>query len=198
MTTSISISCPHCGAAAEGGGAFCESCGQALPVLSAGPRVVDVAQGLARTSVGLDMQTAELEKQAKSASKALLAVAIIQSVMSGIVLLLSYGVTNVNAAAGRGLEALAIIEMVLAAVYWGLYGWALSQPLPAAIVGLTIYATLITVNVARHMTAVPQPGAGGFLGGGIGVGAVDVIIMVVLSRAISAGVKHRNLKKQIS
>jgi hypothetical protein len=190
-----SIKCPHCGAANEGQGSFCESCGMALPTVSSGPRVVNVATGIAQTSVGMGLQTGELDKQAKSASGALLAVAIIQMIVGAVVLLVVKNLPSVNAAARDRMQLIGIATFVISSLYWGLYFWAKYQPLPAAIVGLTVYVTLIAINVTVTLQQSMHAAPGSVHG--IGIGWLDILIMVVLGRAISAGVKYRNLKKQI-
>jgi hypothetical protein len=188
--------CPHCGAMNPPNAAFCETCGKALPSgVSSMPRVVG-SEGIATTAAGQQLQGEQLHKQAKRASGALLAVAIIMTVVGGLIFFIS---TQAGRGGGRGTPVLqvnnaaAVITLIIAAVFWGLYIWSRSQPLPAAIVGLVIYATLIVINV---ITNVSQMGQDGAPRGGLGVGCVDIIIMVVLAQAISAGVQHRKLLRQ--
>ncbi len=187
---SATISCPHCSAANVAGSQFCESCGKALPsVFSGGPRVVD-GSGFASTAAGQKLQSDELSKQARKASGALLTVAIIQTVMCGIVVMIA----NSNKRLDFLMQNGAFLGIAGAAgIFWGLYFWARRQPLPAAIVGLVLYVTLVAVNVilsARQM-AKGGVGNGGF--GGVGVGWLDIVIIVVLAQAITAGSKYRKM-----
>ena len=73
------VSCPHCGAANAAGTSFCESCGKAMPQASGGPRVIDEGE-LAGTSAGQSLQAEELRKKMRSATGALIAVAILMGI----------------------------------------------------------------------------------------------------------------------
>lgn len=187
------ILCPHCGAATSAG-AYCESCGMALPSkMASGPRIVG-GSTLAATAVGQDLQSEELQKQAKRARGALLAVAILQT----IGLLLVFGLSRM--VQGRlevdedELMFIMVAQVIVSIVFWGLYFWARRQPLPAAIVGLVLYATLVLINM---VTAVGEAAQGQRRGiGGSGIGCLDIVIMAVLAQAITAGVQHRKLIKQ--
>jgi hypothetical protein len=175
-------------------GAFCESCGKALPAaVQAGPRVV-AGDAVATTAAGQQLQADQLHKQSKRARGALLAVAIIMTVVGALFFLILSQSSNAganNPLAGMN-QGAAVILLILAAVFWGLYIWSRSQPLPAAIVGLAIYGTLIVFNVITHVSQMGQEGAPR----GIGVGCIDIIIIGVLAQAISAGVQHRKLMRQ--
>jgi hypothetical protein len=191
----MTVTCPHCGTANAAASQFCLSCGQALPSqYQAGPRVVDGTQ-FATTAAGQKLQGAELHKQAKKAAGALLAVSIIFSAVFAFTCWTLYD-KHVLDLALRTPQFLAVAAMVL--VFWVLYFWARVQPLPAAIVGLVLYGTLIVINVARVMSSMNEtgghPGGGGI--GGFGVGFVDILIMVVLAQAITAGSKYRKLQQQ--
>jgi hypothetical protein len=190
--------CPHCGAANPAGSTFCQSCGKAVPTGASGtPRLV-TGDAVATTGVGFNLQTDELHKQAKKAAGALLAVAIIMSVFAAIF------AANINSRTGRGNAGpfevntfAVVIQVVLAAVFWGLWIWARSQPLPPAIVGLVIYGTLVAVNVVSAISLMNQGGqATGF--GGLGIGFIDIIIMVVLFQSINAGIKYRKLMRSMA
>ena len=86
--------------------------------------------------------------------------------------------------------------IVIAAIFWGLFIWSRKQPLPAAIVGLVLYATLVVVNIvttisnaaSNHGTATQNYGIGN-----TGIGWIDIVIMAVLVQAISAGLKYRKM-----
>jgi hypothetical protein len=81
-------------------------------------------------------------------------------------------------------------------VFWGLWAWSLKQPLPAAIVGLILYGTLVAINVVGAISSMNEggPGHGGF--GGIGIGWLDIVIMAMLGQAIAAGSRYRKLLAQ--
>jgi hypothetical protein len=193
------VLCPHCQAPNAAGASFCEACGKAMPAMSSsGPRVVDET-GMASTGVGQRLQLDELQKQAKKAAGALLAVAIIQTIVCGILIAIAQSNNRLNTFALTpiflGLGAMAVL-------FWCLYFWARVQPLPAAIVGLVLYATMITINVImtiNAMSADSGPGRRGGTGiGGIGIGWIDILIMIVLGKAISAGAKYRRMSARLA
>jgi hypothetical protein len=187
--------CPHCGTPNPVGSTFCARCGKALPAAatSGGPRVLG-KDDIAATAAGQKLQGDELHKQAKKASGALLAVAIIGTAAPVITYMI---VKN-----SRGMELNSVvfgIMVAVAAIFWGLWVWSRSQPLPAAIVGLALYGTLVAINVFTAVSNMSQNegrGAGGI--GGIGIGWLDIIIMAVLVQAIQAGSKYRKLMAQQS
>ena len=197
-TTAPGINCPHCGAPNPWGAAFCESCGKALPAAApSGPRVVG-GEAIASTAAGQQLQADQLHKQARRASGALLAVAIITTIVGVIIFALASQISTPGGTAPGQTQVIpvdrgaAVVMLIVAAVFWGLYVWSRSQPLPAAIVGLVIYATLIIINVISHLSAIGQEGAPP----GLGVGCIDIVIMVVLAQAISAGAQYRKLMRQ--
>jgi hypothetical protein len=183
--------CPHCSAVNTGGGQFCEACGMALPQPYTPPRIVD-STTFATTVAGQQLQTDEFTKVTKKASTALLWVAVIQSVVGGILL----GVFAANGRIDRLLaNPLSMAVVVVAAIFWGLYVWSRRQPLPAAIVGLVLYATLVVLNIVNVISQASTSSTQFNRGiGGTGVGWLDIVIMAVLSQAISAGLKLRKMQ----
>jgi hypothetical protein len=193
-STTLTLQCPHCGAANEAGGQFCQACGKALPsAVATGPRILG-AKDFATTSAGQKLQGDELIATSKKAKGALLTVAIIQTAVVAFVV----WIAQTHNTMGIMMSNLLFLSMgIVAVVFWGLYIWARRQPLPAAIVGLVLYATLVVVNVITAVHSLGEGGKGtGF--GGIGIGWLDIVIMAVLGQAITAGVKHRQLMRQDS
>jgi hypothetical protein len=176
----MTVKCPHCGAANPAGSAFCESCGKALPAAaSSGPRVVSADQ-LPQSAGATRMVSDELVKQQKKAANAMLTVAIIQ-VFFGIVLyLLLKNAPGVKANPGQ-LNLVVGMVMGIGVIYFGLYFWARKSPLPAAIVGLVLYVTLMVVDVISDPAAMTR---------GI---IVKIIIIALLAQGIQAGLKHKRL-----
>src|SRR5688500_2844048 len=189
MTMPGSVSCPHCGASNPVGAAFCESCGKALPAaVSSGPRVVP-ADALPQTAVGHRMVGVELAKQQKKASPALLIVGIIQITCGAIAL-----VALSKAAPGAIPPIVFVIQLAVAATFFGLYFWSRRSPLPATIVGLILYVTLVVINVVSSISELSQNPDGPRTGfGGLGIGLIDIIIIVILAQAISAGLKYKRM-----
>lgn len=194
MTNITMQPCPHCAGANPFGSAFCESCGKALPQgTPQGPHIISKTE-FATTAAGQRLQGDELQKQAKKASGALLAVAIIQTVVCGALIALGYSQGTLEAFMHSPI-LLSIGAITL--IFWALYVWARKQPLPAAIVGLVLYGTLVAINVIMsisQLAAHPDAPRSGF--GGIGIGWIDIIILAVLARAISAGARYRKLLAQ--
>src|SRR5438477_12888 len=111
------MTCPHCGASTPPG-AFCESCGKALPSASTGPRVLDGAS-LPTTSAGQQLVGDELQKQTKKAANTLLAIGLLQMVCGAIVVVLLTSVRRQNAP--NQLSILLIAQFGVAAIFIGLF-----------------------------------------------------------------------------
>ncbi len=188
-------SCPHCGAGNQIGSEFCASCGKALPSAApSGPRILG-AKDLASTAAGQKLQGDELLKQAKRASGALLAAAIIGTIVPILTFVaIKSDPRLVVDPVGMG------ILVVIAAIFWGLWVWSRTAPLPAAIIGLVLYVTykaFIVITNVIWMSQNPSTttGRGGGFGG-IGIGWLDLVVIGVLIQAIGAGAKHRKLIRQ--
>ena len=191
MTVANTIPCPHCGAANVTTAAFCEACGKALPSMTqAGPRVVS-AEALPQSALGQRLVGDELVKQQKKATTALLAVAIIQTVVGPIILtILSQSQRQPTTIP----PIIWVVQFGVAAIFWVLWFWSRKSPLPATIVGLILYVTLVVLNVIAavgDLAADPEAPRRGL--GGVGIGILDIIIIVILAQAIGAGVKHKRL-----
>ena len=170
--------CPHCGGANGVGLAYCEHCGKALPGVSSGPRLVEGAT-VATTATGRQLQSDELGKKARTAAGALLAVAILSTL--GVFLVWAQVQEAIGDPEVGGLAVTMIAaQAVMAGAYWGLWFWARSNPLPAAIIGLAIFLALMAVNA---IAVGPETLIQGIL--------IKAIIIVVLVKAIQAGVQHR-------
>ena len=183
MTQVGQIACPHCGADNPSTGAFCESCGKALPAAApSSPRITTSATGFAATGAGRALQSEELHKQAKKAAGALLAVAIIQAVFGALVVFVI--LPKDIPAETRGVVMVSVFG--IAAVFFALYFWARRQPLPASIVGLILFVTIHLLDALADPTALAR-----------GV-IMKIIIIVILVNAIQAGVKHRQLQREAS
>ncbi|MDD4891279.1 MAG: zinc ribbon domain-containing protein [Phycisphaerae bacterium] len=178
----MAISCPHCSAPNADAAAFCASCGKALPTgLSATPRVVGSEQ-FAATDAGVALQDQTLKKESKKAVGALAAVAILQTIGAIII----FALLQNNPAASSQAGAILAVMLVLAAIFAALSFWARSSPLPAAIVGLVLFVTVHLIDAVAS--------GGVTLAQGI---IVKIIVIVVLIRAIQAGVKHKELRTRM-
>lgn len=181
MTQIGQVACPHCGTMNPSGGAFCEACGKALPSAApSSPRVVTSASGFAATGIGRNLQSEELQKQAKKAAGALLAVAIIQAAFGALVIF----VILPKDIPAQTRNVLMVSVFGIAAVFFALYFWARRQPLPASIVGLVLFITVHLLDAIQDPTALAR----GLI--------MKIIIIVMLVNAIQAGVKYRQLQRQ--
>jgi len=185
------IACPHCRAANPPGGAFCESCGKALPSpYRTGPRVVR-ASTLPATTAGHALYDADLLTLSRRAANTLVFVGIFQIVVGTVVRLL------LNAARG-GLDTPSqvllneTISCVIGVIFIGLSFWARRSPLPASIVGLVLYSTLIAMNVFYAVVRL-RSGHSIVPGHGLGVGVIDIVIIVFLIRGIQGALARRRL-----
>lgn len=174
------VTCPHCSVENADGAAFCVSCGKALPLASAGPKVVSGDQ-FATTAVGRGLQGDQLKKQLRTASNTLFLVGVLM-VVGGVVVYAM--LQNAPAGARKLAPTLLVVNLVLAAIFFALGGWARVSPLPAAIVGLALFLTLQLVNAVLDPTTIAQ---------GI---IVKVIVIVVLIKSVSAGMKYKQLLAQ--
>jgi hypothetical protein len=196
---SARVTCPHCSAINCASLQFCEPCGMALPQPNFGPRIVDDSS-FASTTAGQILQSEDLHKQAKRAASALLTVAIIQTVSTGLGIL----ITSSNRRALPVAQNPILLGMaVIAVVFWGLYIWSRFQPLPAAIVGLVLYVTMKVIELVLAIVTgtIGRPSGSNGLGngfgggyGGTGISWITIVVIVVLSQAISAGLKYRKLQ----
>ncbi len=186
------VICPHCSAGNVGDSQFCHSCGMALPVANSGPRIISDGT-FASTSVGQHLQSDQLHKSSQKASTALLWVAIIQTGVVGFIVWVAQMHNRISFLI-RSPVVLGIIAF--AGIFWGLYIWSRRQPLPAAIVGLVLYCTMLVLNIVNALSQIGNnttpPGYHGGLAN-TGVGWIDIIIVAVLAQAISAGLKHRKM-----
>lgn len=69
-------------------------------------------------------------------------------------------------------------------LFFGLYWWSRKNPFPAAIAALVIYVSIWMLDVIADPSMICQ-GA-----------LIKVIVIIVLIRAVSAGVKYRRLLRQ--
>jgi len=75
------------------------------------------------------------------------------------------------------------MNLVLAAVYFGLYLWARSQPFPAALIALLVYLAVLVLNAILDPNMLAQ----GWL--------VKIFVIVGLGSAVSAAYQHRKLQE---
>lgn len=169
--------CPHC-AANTPVGSFCQSCGKAIESAASAPRVVKGAD-IAKTSAGATLQSEQLEKQVRSASGALLAVAILSLLGLG---LLWFMLQQMGPQVDWDIATILLAaQAAISVIFFGLWIWSKSSPLPAAIVGLVVYLSLILVNAFMDPATIAQ----GLI--------VKIIIIAFLCKGISAGLQHRKL-----
>jgi hypothetical protein len=185
-------SCPHCGSGEPGSGAFCVHCGKALPDGSR-PRIVR-ERDLASSSAGQDLQSEVLRKKAKTASSTLLVLAVLQFLGCGLLVALGLAFGDdattlpgdKEKLSGDLLLVMGVILGVLATIFLALGIWARRSPLPPAIIGLTLYVTIILIGALIDPVSLIQ---------GI---IVKVIVIAFMIRAIQAGFQHRALLQKMA
>ena len=175
------IVCPHCQAENLSGAAFCEACGKAVPQTTDGPRIVEGNQ-VAVTSSGQAVQADLLHKSARRAVTTLIALGVLQ-IGAGIVYFLIYRSSDDADTVAAAPIMLAILS-VIGVLFLGLGLWARKNPLPASIVGLVVYCTLIFGDALFDPSTIAQ----GFL--------IKILIILVLVRSVGAGLKYKKLKAQ--
>jgi Kef-type K+ transport system membrane component KefB len=179
----MAITCPHCGAVNAVAGAFCESCGKALPsVVPSGPRVL-TGDAMPTSGAGRMAVSDDLQKKVKQAGYALLAVAIIQTIIGPVMLFASKAAMEKQSGGPVEITAIGwIIVFGVAAAFWILYIWSRFQPLAAAIVGMVLYVTILLLDaIADPMTL-----AQGLI--------MKVIIIAVLAKGISAALQYKRMQ----
>lgn len=176
------LTCPHCSAGNVDSSQFCESCGLALPTPGMnGARVVK-GKEFAASDAGRDLQLVQLGKQARSAKNIMLTLGILQLAGAAALFALSAGMSSQDAMLFRVLGA---VLGAIGLLYLGLALWALRSPLAASIVGLVFYVTLNLVGAVVSPVSISR-----------GV-IVKIIVIGVMAKAISAGLKHRELKRHL-
>jgi hypothetical protein len=186
MTTVADSACPHCGAENEAGAEFCGSCGKALPRQSAtGPRVLSATDGSLSAS-GREFVADDLKRQMNKASGALLAVAILQTIVGPILLLKAKAdMEKTNPGVPIEIKPIGYVMIFgIAIAFYVLWLWSRKNPFPAAIVGLVLFVTLHLLDAVVDPATIVQ----GIL--------VKIIVVVVLAKAVSAGAKYRQIQKQ--
>lgn len=179
--------CPHCGSNNPFGVSFCEACGKAMPSATpAAPRVVTTDAAPISTAAR-GMIEADLHKQMKKASTALLIVAILQAIFGPVALMLAKSTAEREAGPGMVMEIEPIAYVIvfgLAVAFFALWLWSRVNPFAAAIVGLVLFVSV------HLLDAVADPGQ---LVRGI---LVKIIVIVMLVQAIKAGLQYRQLRQQ--
>lgn len=184
----MSVNCPHCQAANEDGSQFCVSCGKALPIASGGPRVVS-GKGFAASSTGQSLQLDELQKQARSAFRILLTIAILQLIVAALAIGAYFLIppsSTPSTFSPAALMGIGIVVGIVGLLFLGLSLWARRSPLPAAITGLVVLISLWVLDILANPAAIAQ----GIL--------IKILIIAALGKAVSAGMKHRALRRQLN
>lgn len=174
-----SANCPHCNSPCSTEAVYCTNCGKAVSAGMAGPRIVSGA-GIANTETGRSLQAEALVKNMKKSFGALLAVGILQAVFGTVILTT---LNSQNAELGVSISILAVYVYGIAAIFLALAMWARRSPFPASIIGLVVF---LTVHLLEAI-ADPKTIVNGII--------VKIIVILILSKAISAGAQHRAILK---
>ena len=188
------MTCPHCGALTSAG-AYCESCGKALPSAAPmGPRVVG-ADAMPTSLAGQKLMGDELKKLMNRAAYTLLAVGLLQVTCGAVAAaFVSNQQANIPPELMGTLKLLFIVQFLAAGLFVGLFFWArMGAPLAASIVGLVVYATFVGLNIVASVSQFKQAGRQGTGIGGIGIGWLDIVVIAFLVQGIQAGLKYKKI-----
>ena len=175
-----STACPHCGATDNfSNSLFCQHCHKALPIPNSAPRLVE-SSGRPMTMAGHTAQIEEVSAQSGKGSGALLGAAIVQFIGGALAFFTAANTPGVNA---QEAQVATMIVVGLGVVFFVLYIWSHRQPLPAAIIGLSIYVLAHAVDAMAD----PMQLFRGLL--------VKIVIVTVLCRSIAAAMKERDLRR---
>lgn len=184
------VICPHCGMENAAGTAFCESCGKAVSVQSTTPRVIE-KRASASMAIGQGIQAKQLRQMAKKASKTLFCLAILYFLAALLFFLQTQGVEEVPPVVRLMIIAISIVGVIFLA----LGVWAKFHPLPASIVGLILYVSLVVTGLILSPEFLSQERA-------IQETAIQVLIILIivlaLAKAIAAGIRFRKLKAMMA
>jgi hypothetical protein len=177
----MATACPHCAAPTDSAASFCTSCGKAVPTQNpSGPRILGEHE-VASSSAGTTLMIDELAKTTKKAFGALLAVGILQALFAT-----AFTIMTARSAGTTPAVITGVILGGISVLFLSLSVWARKSPLPAAIVGLVVYGTLLTIDgIVGVLAGHPEVIIQGAL--------VKLVIISCLVHAISSGVKHRAL-----
>ena len=179
----MATSCPHCNAECLENSQFCQSCGKAVQAISSVPKIFDDTKDIAQTVVGKKIQGMTLEKTMTSAKRCLFAVGILQLIAGGIF----YAGLRVaeEEAVRQELLSMLIGVGLIGILYIVLGFWAKRSPLPASIVGLVLYISLLVFDGVSD----PASLARGWI--------MKIIVLMVLIKGIKAGIQYRKLKANV-
>jgi heme A synthase len=154
------------------------------------PRIVN-AESMPVSAAGQSLVGDELKKNMKRAAYTLLAVGIIQMTVGAVVAVI---LGNAPGAPPEMVYALLIAQFLVGAVFLGLYFWARRAPLPATIVGVVVYGTLLALNI---LASVSGAATGGRREGprGLGIGCLDIVLIAFLIQGIQAALKYKRLQE---
>lgn len=174
MSTAI---CPHCVAPVADGALFCTACGMAVSAGAEGPRILR-RHDIAATSIGRAFQMESLGKIARKGVTALGVVAGFQFLAAVIFYFMAqnhrFRIPEENMAA--------VVLAVVGLLFVGLAFWANKAPLPAAIVGLVFFVTMVSLDAIADPRSIIR---------GL---PVKIIVIAMLAQAISAGLQYRRLR----
>lgn len=179
----VTIPCPHCRAVNPPDSRFCAGCGKAMPPAAASRPVIVGAKAFASSAPGRMLQLGELHRRARTARNALFGLGLLQLILGGA--LFAVGSVATDPEARRGLTFIGAAVGIIGVIFIALGAWAGRNPLPAALCGLVLYCTLAIGDALASPATLIQ---------GI---VIKVIIIAILAKAVSAGVRHRQLKKHL-
>jgi hypothetical protein len=93
------------------------------------------------------------------------------------------------------LRPLAYVAITLGPVYFALGIWAMSNPLPPAIIGFVLHQTYAIAHFIVTVRATPVRNSSDLVCWSVGVLIGEVAVIGAFIKAIKGGIKHRRLLK---
>jgi len=179
----MATSCPHCNAECLENSQFCQSCGKAVQAISSVPKIFEDTEDIAQTVVGKKIQGMTLEKAMTSAKRCLFAVGILQ-LLAGAAFYAGFRFAEEESVKQELLIMLTGVGLI-GILYIVLGLWAKRSPLPASIVGLVLYVSLLVFDGISDPAAIAR----GWI--------MKIIVLMVLVKGIKAGIQYRKLKTNV-
>lgn len=171
----------------------------ALPGAAVEPHVLAGGE-LAATSAGQQLQAEDLINTARRAARVLYVVGILQLAIGGVTLAFGHQLGTAAHQRAAAPNAVAMVLLILGALFVSLGIWSGRQPLPASLVGLCIYGTLVLLeifnwiaSIVNGLNSLDANKVGSSFTGMMCGGIIELIILAYLGRAVRAGLAHRRL-----
>lgn len=192
MMNAISPACPHCDAKVSASQNYCEQCGNAVRAPINEIRITRSDSDPAKTSIGAVYQAEGLRSEAVAACNVYGVLAILVAV--GLALLLLVGQSRATDSQSPGL----MLQLgVVLTMYVGIWWWSRRSPLPASIVGLIFFSSLVLVQFVQLIPLFAMI-SGPLLIALIVRFGIQALIIGYMIRAVKRSLKAREAMKTLA